>query len=171
MATFEEVNNQILSLSTLPNVDFFVVGYSLLGKPIYGAHIGNYDGNQILLEGAIHAREWVTAPLLVDMVKYLQNTEIPGGMYFIPMSNPDGVKLVLDGANDLPCEQLRRFLLSVNGNNSDFSQWKANANAVDLNVNLIYFCFSKTLSFVYFSLINFIIILLKFCFCRKILVF
>ena len=135
MATFEEVNNQILSLSTLPNVDFFVVGYSLLGKPIYGVHIGNYDGNQILLEGAIHAREWVTAPLLVDMVKYLQNTEIPGGMYFIPMSNPDGVKLVLDGANDLPCEQLRRFLLSVNGDNPDFSQWKANANAVDLNVN------------------------------------
>ena len=37
---FDEINAEILSLSTLPNVDFFVVGYSLLGKPVYGAHIG-----------------------------------------------------------------------------------------------------------------------------------
>lgn len=135
MATFEEINNQILSLSTLKNVEFFVVGYSLLGKPIYGAHIGNYEGNQILLEGAIHAREWVTAPLLVEMVKYLQEVDVPGGMYFIPMSNPDGVKLVLDGVDDFPCEQLRNFLINVNGGSTNFSQWKADANAVDLNVN------------------------------------
>ncbi len=135
MATFEEVNNQVLSLSTLKNVDFFVVGYSLLGKPIYGAHIGNYTGNQILIEGAIHAREWVTTPLLVDMVKYLQNTPINGGMFFVPMVNPDGVKLVLDGAVGLPCEKLREFLINVNEGSEDFSLWKADANAVDLNVN------------------------------------
>ncbi len=135
MATFQEVENQILSLSNLDNVDFFTVGYSLLGKRIYGAHIGNYEGNQILLEGAIHAREWVTAPLLVEMVKYLQNTPINGGIYFIPMTNPDGVKLVLDGAVDLPCEQLREYLINVNNGSEDFSQWKADANAVDLNVN------------------------------------
>ena len=133
--TFEELNNKILSLSELKNVDFFVVGYSLLGKPIYGAHIGNYEGNQILLEGAIHAREWITAPLLVDMVEYLHNTPIDGGMYFIPMSNPDGVKLVLDGPVGLPCEQLRNYLININGGSEDFSMWKANANAVDLNVN------------------------------------
>ena len=135
MATFEEVNNQILSLSELSNVDFFTAGFSLLGKPIYGVHIGNYSGNQILLEGAIHAREWVTAPLLVEMVKYLHNKPIDGGIYFIPMSNPDGVKLVLDGPVDLPCEKLRNFLINVNNGSEDFSLWKANANAVDLNVN------------------------------------
>lgn len=135
MATFEEIQNRILGLSNLENVDFFVVGYSLLGNPIYGAHIGNYEGNQILLEGAIHAREWVTAPLLVQMVEYLQNTPIDGGIYFIPMSNPDGVKLVLDGPVGLPCEQLRQFLISVNDGSEDFSLWKADANAVDLNVN------------------------------------
>lgn len=135
MATFEEVNNQILSLSELENVEFFTVGYSLLGKPIYGVHIGSYNGNQILMEGAIHAREWVTAPLLVDIVKYLFNTPMNGGMYVIPMSNPDGVKLVLDGVEDFPCQKLRDFLINVNDGSEDFSLWKANSNAVDLNVN------------------------------------
>jgi len=80
--TFDEIQAQILSLSTLPNVDFFTVGYSLLGKPVYGVHIGNYDGNQLLIEGAIHAREYLTSLLIVDQVKYLYNKPINGGIYF-----------------------------------------------------------------------------------------
>lgn len=88
-----------------------------------------------MLEGAIHAREYITAPLLVDMVKYWRDQTFVGGMYFIPLSNPDGVRLVLDGVNNFPCEKLRDFLLNVNNGNPDFSLWKANANAVDLNVN------------------------------------
>lgn len=111
------------------------MGYSLLGKPVYGAHIGSYDGNQLLIEGAIHAREYITALLVVDLVKYLYNKPIPGGIYFIPLVNPDGVKLVLDGVGDFPCEKLRQFLVNVNDGSEDFSQWKADANAVDLNVN------------------------------------
>lgn len=133
--TFDEIQMQIQSLSTLPNVDFFTVGYSLLGRPVYGAHIGNYDGNQLLIEGAIHAREYITALLVVDLAKYLYNKPIPGGIYFIPLVNPDGVKLVLDGVGDFPCEKLRQFLINVNDGSEDFSQWKADANAVDLNVN------------------------------------
>lgn len=132
--TFDEINAQILSLSTLPNVDFFIVGYSLLGKPVYGAHIGNYEGNQLLIEGAIHGREYITAPLIVDLVKSLYNKSIDGGIYFIPMTNPDGVQLALEGVKNLTCEKLRQFLISVN-DGEDFSQWKADANAVDLNVN------------------------------------
>lgn len=133
--TFAELMENILSLQNLEGVDFFIAGHSLLGEPIYGAHIGSYTENQILLEGAIHAREYITAPLLVEMVKYWRDKPFVGGMYFIPLSNPDGVKLVLDGVEDFPCEKLRNFLLSVNENSTDFSLWKANANAVDLNVN------------------------------------
>ena len=133
--TFNDIQTQILSLSTLPNVDFFTVGYSLLGKPVYGAHLGNYDGNQLLIEGAIHAREYITAPLIVDLVKYLYNKPVDGGIYFIPMTNPDGVQLVLDGVESYPCQKLRDFILNVNDGSTDFSQWKADANAVDLNVN------------------------------------
>ena len=130
-----ELTEYITSISTIESVDFFIVGYSLLGKPIYGAHVGSYDGKQILMEGAIHAREWITAPLLVDLCRYYSTQEFNGGMYFIFMSNPDGVELVLDGVNNINCEKLKQNLININNGNLDFSQWKANANAVDLNVN------------------------------------
>lgn len=133
--TFNELQQNIINLSTLPNVDFFEVGFSLLNKPIYGVHLGSYSGKQLLVEGAIHAREWITAQLLVDMVKYYHNQEFEGGMYFIPMCNPDGVQLVLDGPDNLPCEKLKDFLINVNDGSTNFSLWKADANAVDLNVN------------------------------------
>lgn len=133
--TINEIYDQINSLSNLNGVDFFTVGYSLLGQPIYGVHIGSYDGNQLLIEGAIHAREYITSLLIVDLVKYLYNTQIDGGIYFIPMVNPDGVRLVLEGTSGIRCEKTADFLTSVNGGSDDFSQWKADANAVDLNVN------------------------------------
>lgn len=134
--TFEELTTQINSLSAIPNVDFSIIGYSLLSYPITCAHIGSYSGAQVLLEGAIHAREWVTAPLLVELCKYYATQTFDGGMYFIPMSNPDGVHLVLDGADWLPCEKLKKYLVTiVNDGSNNFDNWKANANAVDENVN------------------------------------
>lgn len=133
--TINEIYDQIYSLAGLPGVDFFTVGYSLLSQPVYGVHIGNYSGNQLLIEGAIHAREYITALLIVDLVKYLYDKPIDGGIYFIPMVNPDGVQLVLEGTKGLKCEKQAEFLTNVNDGNTDFSQWKADANAVDLNVN------------------------------------
>ena len=41
----------------------FTVGYSELGRPIKGVFKGEPDGPQLLMQGAIHAREWVTAQL------------------------------------------------------------------------------------------------------------
>lgn len=133
--TINEIYDQIYSLAGLPGVDFFTVGYSLLSQPVYGVHIGNYSGNQLLIEGSIHAREYITALLIVDLVKYLYDKPIDGGIYFIPMVNPDGVQLVLEGTKGLKCEKQAEFLTNVNDGNTDFSQWKADANAVDLNVN------------------------------------
>ncbi len=130
-----DIQQAILGLGALPGVDVFNVGYSLLGRPITGVHIGSYSGDQILIQGAIHAREYITSLLLVELVKFTVNNQFSGGFYFIPMMNPDGVALVLEGASTLPCEALKQFLTNVNGGNSDFSLWKANANAVDLNVN------------------------------------
>lgn len=133
--TIQEINEQILALDNLPNTDVFNVGYSLLGRPIIGVHIGSYDGTQILIQGAIHAREYITALLLIRQVEYLADKRFSGGFYFIPLMNPDGVDLVLQGTKNLPCHQLTDFLTMVNNGNKDFSLWKANANAVDLNVN------------------------------------
>ncbi|MGN1227343.1 MAG: M14 family zinc carboxypeptidase [Christensenellales bacterium] len=133
--TVEEINERILALGELNGVGVFRVGYSLLGRSIYGVHIGDYTGKQIILTGAIHAREYVTSLLLIEMVRYLYNKSFNGGFYFVPLMNPDGVDLVLSGTENLPCDKLKDFILLVNDGSTDFSYWKANANAVDMNVN------------------------------------
>lgn len=133
--TFEELNSMITSLSSNSNLDFFVAGYSTLGNPIYAVHLGSYDGKQILIEAGIHAREYPSTLVAIGMIEYMTTQTLDGGVYVIPLSNPDGVKIVLDGLDFLTCQKLREFLLNVNDNSLDFSQWKANAMAVDLNVN------------------------------------
>lgn len=133
--TFEELNNKILALENLPGVEFFVIGYSTLGQPIYGVHLGSYEGKQILIEGGIHAREYPASLVVIKMIEYLATTTLSGGVYAIPLSNPDGARLVLDGPDYLPCNILKEYILHINNSSNDFTQWKANAMAVDLNVN------------------------------------
>lgn len=133
--TFEELQNRIIGLSSNPNLDFFVVGYSTLGQAIYGVHLGDYSGKQILIEGGIHAREYPSTLVVCDMIEYMASQELPGGVYAIPLTNPDGARLVLDGLDWIPCQKLRDYILHINDGNNDFSQWKADILAIDLNVN------------------------------------
>lgn len=133
--TFEELNTRILALRNLENIDTFVAGYSTLGEEIIGFHLGNYDGKQILIEGGIHAREYPATLTVIGMTEYLSKMAINGGFYIVPLVNPDGVRLVLDGTGWIPCEKQQQYLLNVNDNSTDFTQWKANIWAVDLNVN------------------------------------
>ncbi|MCQ2564638.1 MAG: hypothetical protein MJ152_02110, partial [Clostridia bacterium] len=58
-----------------------------------------------------------------------------GGIYFVFLTNPDGAALVLDGLSSVGCEIQRQFLTLANGGVTDFSQYKANINLVDLNTN------------------------------------
>ena len=133
--TIDELNAQILALQNLPGVEFFVIGYSTLNAPIYAVHLGSYEGKQILIEGGIHAREYPASLVVIKMIEYLATVELNGGIYAIPLSNPDGARLVLEGVSFLPCEKLKDYTLLINDGSEDFSQWKANALAVDLNVN------------------------------------
>jgi len=132
---FSDLYEKIKELENIENVDFFEVGKSLLGQSIFGAHVGKFSGPQILVEGAIHAREYVTTLLIVEMVKYYSSIDFNGGIYFIPLVNPDGVRLVLDGASWLSCGKFRDYILSLNNYSNDFSLWKADGEGVDLNVN------------------------------------
>ena len=79
-------------LSTLEShgAKVFTVGYSWLGRPIKGVFKGATDGPQILVQGAIHAREWVTAQLSVLLFERYSGK---CGLWCIPMSNPDGAML------------------------------------------------------------------------------
>lgn len=133
--TFEELQSSIIELQGINGIDFFIMGYSTLSQPIYGVHLGNYDGKQILIEGGIHAREYPASMVVVDIIKYLATQTLNGGIYAIPLMNPDGARIVLDGLDYIPCQKLRDYLLHINDGNNDFSQWKANSMAVDMNVN------------------------------------
>ena len=133
--TYSELINEINNCKPLPNVDNFLIGKSLFGEDVVAFHIGNYSGKQILIDGAIHAREYITSLLIVELIKYYSNQEIDGGVYFIPLVNPDGVRLVLDGKDWVECENFRNYIYNLNNNSDDFSLWKANGEGVDLNVN------------------------------------
>lgn len=116
-------------------VDVGHIGASVLGNLIPYVHIGNYTGKQILFQGAIHARESITAHIIMRQIyEILNNYEtLKGGIYFVPMTNPDGNIICERGVEGLDLNRAE-FLKEVNGNNN-FSLWKANANAVDLNTN------------------------------------
>lgn len=112
-----------------------IIGHSFTGEPIYYFHIGSSSGIQILIEAGIHAREYIsTLATLKEMEALLNASTLSFGVYFVPLMNPDGVGLVLDGLDYINNSDIRNFLLKIN-NSKDFSLWKANARGVDLNVN------------------------------------
>lgn len=91
----------------------------------------------MIVQAAIHAREHLTALLAVCLAKHLvKNSDLPleGGIYFVPMTNPDGVRLCQEGVGFITDKERKSNLLKINGG-SDFTLWKANADGVDLNVN------------------------------------
>jgi predicted deacylase len=109
------------------------IGRSLCGRPILCFHTGSRGGRQIIVCSAIHAREHITALLCVKLIDYYR--DYSGGIYFIPMANPDGVCLCQSGVDSVSGEGLKKRLIKLNGGSGDFSLWKANARGVDLNVN------------------------------------
>ena len=133
--TFNELFLQIEKLTKLPNVTFSIIGYSTMGLPIYNFHIGSFSGKQIFMEGAVHAREYLSTLFLIKEVEYLSNQQFDGGIYVVPLVNPDGVRLVLNKFEGLTCNKQKEILKLINNNSDDFSLWKANINGVDLNVN------------------------------------
>lgn len=114
------------------------IGNSELGQAIPYIFVGQKNGRYMIVQAAIHAREHLTALLVVNLAKFLvKNSQLPlhGGIFFVPMANPDGVRLCQEGVAFLGDKQRKSNLLSVNGGSADFSLWKANIDGVDLNVN------------------------------------
>ena len=134
--TYQELINQILQLQE-EGLDVFSIGKSTLGKEIWATHVGDYTGTQILIQAGIHAREYITSLLLVEQARNIFNNNLveSGGIYFIFLTNPDGAEIVLDGIDSVNCEITRQYLTLANNGSTDFSQYKANINLVDLNTN------------------------------------
>ena len=134
--TYNELINQILQLQD-EGLELFNAGKSVLGKNILATHVGDYSGPQVLIQGGIHAREYITSLLMVEQARNLYNNDLVkgGGIYFIFLTNPDGAELVLDGLNSVPCNITKQYLTLANNGSENFSQYKANLNLVDLNTN------------------------------------
>lgn len=119
-------------------VETGVVGTSELGQSIPYIFVGTKNGNNMIVTAAIHAREHLTALVAVCLAKYLlKHADLPlyGGIYFVPMVNPDGMRLCQEGVGFVDDKERKSNLIAINGGSTDFSLWKANIDGVDLNVN------------------------------------
>lgn len=108
------------------------IGCSRCGRSIFAFHTGEDGRRQLLVTAAIHAREYPTTDIALAILHAAANLR-GYGLWVVPLANPDGEELCRYGADSVPaCD--REALMRINGG-TDFSQWKGNARAVDLNVN------------------------------------
>lgn len=134
--TYQELIGRIVSLQD-DGLELFNAGKSVLGKNLLATHVGDYSGTQILIQGGIHAREYISSLLMVEQARnlFLNDLVHGGGIYFVFLVNPDGAEIVLDGINAINCDITKKYLTIANNGSEDFSQYKANINLVDLNTN------------------------------------
>jgi g-D-glutamyl-meso-diaminopimelate peptidase len=126
-----------------PFIEASKIGTSVLGNPIHELRIGKGD-KKIHMNASFHANEWITTLVLMRLLnQYLlsitndqpikgkkavalyENVELS----LVPMVNPDGVDLVLNGAP----AHLRQEVIEINEGSDDFIHWKANIRGIDLN--------------------------------------
>ena len=107
-----------------------IIGRSSEGRNLYALFVGSREGKIGLCQYAIHAREWITAFLAIEHIRIGAPR---GGVWFLPLMNPDGAELCREGLQSIAKERRMRLLKLNEG--EDFSLWKANAEGVDLNVN------------------------------------
>ena len=131
-----------------PWLSYESIGQSVEGRELYAIKLGN-GKNKVLYNGAHHALEWITSLLLMRFVEcYLAAQNSCGRVfgfdvsklfnyatiYVVPMVNPDGVNLVINGIT--PNNIRYRELVAWNHGSDDFSTvWQSNIHGVDLNHN------------------------------------
>lgn len=114
---------------------------------MYDIIVGDPAGsNQILIFGAMHAREYITVQVVMRQLcetlqalnggnyRGISTAELLQGVtiHFVPNSNPDGVAISQFGLSGINNDSIRRQVAEMSG---DLEQWKANARGVDLNRN------------------------------------
>lgn len=115
------------------------------GRNVWAMKVGTGEIT-ILINGAHHAREWLTSALLMKMIETYADAYTNGqtvekfhpnildkvSIWFVPMVNPDGVTLQQFGLNAYPIS-FHPFLIEMNEGFWDFNRWKANLFGIDLN--------------------------------------
>jgi g-D-glutamyl-meso-diaminopimelate peptidase len=139
------MNDLRLLQSVYPFFETSSIGDSVLGKEIPEVLLGK-GNKKVHYNGSFHANEWITTPVIMTFLNdYLlaltNHSDIRGvsmlplyerfTLSIVPMVNPDGVNLVLDGPPST--EPYRSRVIEWNNDSTDFSGWKANIRGVDLN--------------------------------------
>jgi len=131
-----------------PFIEIASAGKSELGKELYYVKLGN-GPNKVFYNGSHHADEWITTVLLMKFIEnfskaYALGQPLEGynvqdiwnksSIYVMPMVNPDGVDLVINGLDR--SNPYYNDLIKWNNGSADFSKnWSANIRGVDLNHN------------------------------------
>ena len=133
------------------------IGQTVDGNKLYDFRVGNPAAERhLLVFGGIHAREYITAQLVMRQLVQLLSDQSTNGSYeniavrellsnteihFIPMANPDGISISQLGLEGLHMEAVRETVRQIAAKDgkalteSYLRQWKSNANGVDLNRN------------------------------------
>ena len=133
------------------------IGQTVDGNKLYDFRVGNPSAERhLLVFGGIHAREYITAQLVMRQLVQLLSDQSTNGSYeniavrellsnteihFIPMANPDGIGISQLGLEGLHTEAVRETVRQIAAKDgkalteSYLRQWKSNANGVDLNRN------------------------------------
>ncbi|MEH7072718.1 M14 family metallopeptidase [Neobacillus drentensis] len=121
------------------------IGKSVLGKEIPEIMIGKGE-KRVHYNGSFHANEWITSLVIMtflnDYLLSLTNLQPLRGqrtfplyqqstLSIVPMVNPDGVDLVLNGPPEN--QEWQKRIVELNKGSTDFTEWKANIRGVDLN--------------------------------------
>ena len=141
-----------------------IIGTSLDGRNIYDIILGNPEAkSQILMQGAIHAREYMTPLVMMSQLEYALAFYDTGhynyksiadmlkkvAIHFVPMTNPDGVSLSQFGIDAIRSDALKQVIRDCYSRDVNLkrtadsfetylTKWKANAGGVDLNYNFPY---------------------------------
>ena len=115
------------------DLPFFYAGKTYLNNNIICFVVGNIKSkNKIILQGAIHAREYITSFLLIKMARFLNNFYFDACIYILPLVNPDGVFLSFKKTNQIKNCYVKNIFKNFKIN---LSLIKCNARGVDLNTN------------------------------------
>ena len=136
-----------MGTNNLEVVEIEKIGVSTMDIPIWSAKLGT-GSKDIVVVGSLHGNEWLNTPFVVSQLEtyldYYHNDKKYAGtrvqnildkytIHFIPMANPDGIRLSQKGVAAFPDKKDK--LLELNGGSYDFTKWKANIEGVDLNRN------------------------------------
>lgn len=144
-----DIYKEFETIKTNSKITTELIGESELGNKIFSFTVGNNKNKIVIVEGGLHAREYITTFLCIELIKFYAEKELDYEICFVPLANPDGVGLCLEGRSFLKNhKKLQNKIIKINKKSKDFSLWKANINGVDLNVNFdALWAYGKTNSF------------------------